>query len=83
MTELTDFKRKLEQDLKIARWSPTDSELREIARRISSAKPQTADTPHTAVVEVCPGTLFRVEEGIDNSDIRALLALATNVAKKG
>lgn len=81
--QLASFRRQLERDCKIVRWAPTSDDLREIARRIASAGHQTEDIAHQAVISVCPRTIFSVMEGIDNSDIRVLLALATSVASEG
>jgi len=78
--QLARFKEQLEQDCRIAQWAPTSVHLHEIARRIASAKQPTVGIAHQAVVSVCPGTTFAIEEGVDNSDIRVVLALATLAA---
>ncbi len=83
MPSLLEFKRCLQSSCSIAHWSPSDSNLREIARRLDRSRPKSRADAARIVIEVCPGTIFAVMEGIDNSDLRTLLALATAAATKG
>lgn len=83
MNSLAQFQKSLEISCRIARWSPSDSDLKEIARRISIFRPDSPSDAASIVNKVCPNTLFSVMEGLDNSDLRTLLALATAAATQG
>jgi len=76
MNRLEILKQKLEHDCSIVAWNPTTSQLQEIATQLAESK-VTGDGDVTAIISsVCPNTTFFTMEGIDNSDLRALLALA-------
>ena len=80
MSALIRFREHLEQSLKIVSWSPTDAQLRGIALRLAMPPATDVARVHEVVNQVCPGTRFISEEGLDNSDLRTLLALATAAA---
>jgi hypothetical protein len=83
MNPLDQFRDSLEQTCRIARWSPSKGELKEIARRIAVTQAMSLEKAASVVIAVCPDTLFSVMEGVDNSDLRTLLALATTAATQG
>lgn len=78
MNNLSEFKSHLEKLFKIAYWNPTTSQLKQIANVCT--KNTSVDDLHAIVTTVCPDTIFVSQEGIDNSDIRTLLALAIQSA---
>lgn len=83
MAPLRTFQRELERTLRIASWQPSEKDLHAIARRCSRFRnPSKADLAG-AVLEVCPNTTFQFLDGVDNSDLRALLALAAAAASEG
>ncbi|RJF37550.1 hypothetical protein [Pseudoalteromonas gelatinilytica] len=78
-----NLKKELEAALSITDWSPTESELHEIARRINSlscAAPK-IDIEHI-VLDVVGSIEFISMEGADNTDLTTLLLLATKTTKK-
>ncbi|KWB76392.1 hypothetical protein [Burkholderia ubonensis] len=75
------FKKQLERLCNIWTWNPTDAQLAEIARQFALKPPNTVSEAHAIVRAVYPGAQYMVMEGIDNSDLRALLALAIAAAK--
>lgn len=83
MSSLSEFKKYLEEHCGIVRWSPSERDLKEIAQRVTRAQPRSADELAIVVLEVCPDLIRLSMEGLDNSDLRALLALATAAAAKG
>jgi len=83
MSAAATFRRALEGSCGIIKWAPSDQQLKEIARRFVAKKPSTLGAAAGIVTDVVPGTLFIVNEGLDNSDLRALLALAGAAATHG
>jgi hypothetical protein len=79
-TGLDSFKRALEDTCSISSWNPTSSQLERIAKQLARAKPITSGDVGIVVNGICPDTTFRFLEGVDNSDLRTLLALAIQVA---
>lgn len=75
------FKVEIEKSCRIVSWNPSQRQLEEIARKIQLAKPKSASQVESIVVSVCPDTTFMCLEGVDNSDIRTLLALAIQASK--
>lgn len=82
MCSLSEFKLELERKLKIIKWSPTEPDLIAIAQEV--ARSQTLEPADLSVIvsRVCP-TLRIATEGLDNSDLRTLLALAAAAATQG
>lgn len=78
-----NLKKELEAVLSIIDWSPTDSDLLEIARRIK-------DLNHTAskddiediVRDVVGSYESMLMEGVDNDDLTTLLLMATKTTQK-
>lgn len=71
------FKSELERKLKIVEWSPTDSDIAYIAKKIATGEAQSRTEIVHLVLEVFPNTLWLNTEGIDNSDLKSLIQLAT------
>lgn len=76
MSAAATFKGALEGSCGIVKWTPTDQQLKKIARRFVAERPTTPAAATGIVADVVPGTLFIATEGLDNSDLRTLLALA-------
>lgn len=83
MSASITFRRALERSCGIIKWAPSDQQLKEIARRFVVERPSTLGAATGIVVDVVPGTLLEANEGLDNSDLRALLALAGAAATQG
>lgn len=83
MSAVAAFKRALEGSCRIIKWEPSDQQLKEIARRFVAKRPATLGAATVIVADVVPATLFLATEGLDNSDLRALLALAGMAATQG
>lgn len=75
------FKQRLEQLCGIAAWAPTEDQLEAIAQRFVSNTPENVVEAKAIVQEACPRAIYLALEGADNSDLRALLALAIAAAK--
>ena len=80
---LSEFKQGLERTLKIVSWSPTEHDLITIAREVARARVNAPDDLSNIVSRVCPETLRIFTEGLDNSDLRTLLILATAAVAQG
>ena len=81
MSKIELFQDRIANLFGIVEWEPTSVELSEIARRFSAKPPETAEEALAIVQAVCPPKLFLTTEGLDNSDLRALLALAIAAAR--
>ncbi|QBJ10915.1 hypothetical protein EYS10_21300 [Rahnella aquatilis] len=75
---LDNFKKEIEVALRIKNWSPTNSQLEEIAKRLKEfdGEPTRANI-ESLVCEVLGSINVAGLEGIDNSDLTTLLLLAT------
>lgn len=71
------FKSELERKLKISKWSPTDSDIAYIAKKIATGEAQSRAEIVRLVLEVFPSTLWFSTEGVDNSDLKSLIQLPT------
>jgi hypothetical protein len=80
MDHLENLKKQLERDCLINTWNPTAFQLQQIATRLANFAALKKGDVTAIIVSVCPHTRFLVMDGIDNSDLRALLALAVQVA---
>ncbi len=76
MNNINTLKTEIETACKIASWNPSQQQLARIANEIASTRPTSTSQVEGIVSTVCPDTTFFSLEGIDNSDLRALLALA-------
>lgn len=77
------LKRELEYVGRVYEWHPTGMQLREIAERIVSCGALDHSKLHEIISEECPGTISGIFEGLDNSDLRTLIALAIALTKEG
>ncbi|MCK9394458.1 MAG: hypothetical protein M0Q44_02580 [Methylobacter sp.] len=78
---LNNLKKELESALLITNWSPTDSELREVAKRLKEFRGEPSKANIAKVVLEVVGTYEAMSlEGVDNSDLTTLLLLATKSA---
>lgn len=65
----------------IPEWEPTDSQAAEVHRLLNKTKPSTPDELKAIVYEACNISERATLEGIDNSDLNAVLALAVQPLK--
>jgi hypothetical protein len=75
---LNNLKKEIEAALMITKWSPTESELKEIARRLKKFEGEpTKSNIEKLVLDVVDSYEAVSLEGVDNSDLTTLLMLAT------
>ncbi|CAM4418620.1 hypothetical protein F901_01614 [Acinetobacter dispersus] len=78
-----NLKKELEAALLITNWSPSESELHEIARRIKNLNSTASKTEiEKIVLEVVGSYECMAMEGVDNTDLTTLLLMATKTTKK-
>ena len=78
--DLIGMKKELEKLLGIVKWAPTEQQLVELARRIRLAKrPLAIDDVSEIVLSVVQKYEAMFLEGLDNSDLKMLLMLATKI----
>lgn len=78
------LKTEIENTCLIASWNPSQEQIERIISEIAHKKPASVNEATGIVASVCPDTIFMSMEGVDNSDVRTLLALAiqaSNVKK--
>ena len=83
---MQDLKHQIEITCRIAEWNPTSLQVREIIKRISDLE-KTSDSITLAdlqyiVNDIVGNIVFHLLEGVDNSDLKALLVLATRASGK-
>lgn len=76
----TQLKLSLENTCRIISWNPTSSQLETIADQLVKTKPANLNDVEIIVTNICPDSTFMILEGVDNSDLRTLLAIANQVA---
>jgi len=77
------LKKELEAALSITDWSPSDSDLYEIARRIKSLRQTPSKIDIKKIVHDVVGSYeCMAMEGIDNTDLTTLLLMATKTTGK-
>lgn len=76
------FKTELEVACKIAWWNPSDEQLYKIAQYIKN-NPDKIDSINVYICQICDGVLFQSFEGVDNSDLNCLIALAIKAVEEG
>ncbi|MDD2468330.1 MAG: hypothetical protein PHI97_30490 [Desulfobulbus sp.] len=88
MNKLNQLKKELERTCKIYKWNPSTEQIANILREINElhSLDKSISLPEiTGIVSSnCPDALFLVQEGVDNSDLNTLLAMAisaTNTEK--
>lgn len=69
------FKQELEVACDIAQWSPTEPQLLKIANYVRN-NPSKVEFTSEYIIEACNEVVFHLNEGVDNSDLNYLLALA-------
>lgn len=79
---LSKFRSELESQLKIFQWNPTKEQLIKIAEFIVQ-NPSNINHATAFICELCDDVLLGFFEGVDNSDLNHLLAMATLVVKEG
>jgi hypothetical protein len=78
-----NLKKELEAALLITNWSPSESELHEIARQIKSLSSTASKTDIEKIVLDVVGSYECMSmEGVDNTDLTTLLLMATKTTKK-
>ncbi|WP_061945128.1 hypothetical protein [Collimonas pratensis] len=81
MTNIQAFRAELEKRCKIYKWNPSDEELQGIAAEIAHLAVTVANIDRDTLVGVVTRHAkvdsFLLTEGIDNSDLKTLLLLAT------
>lgn len=80
--QLQDFLRELKHLIKPVNFSPRIEQLQQLADAVAVKKPQTINELNVLFCEVFPNTLVISNEGIDNSDLRTILALAIAATQK-
>lgn len=80
MFDVQKFKLDLERILRIGSWSPTEGQLlrikHEIELRVEAARPLTRSELERIVSRVVYDASYPMFDGVDNSDLKSLLALA-------
>ncbi|WP_348731320.1 hypothetical protein [Rheinheimera texasensis] len=72
------LKKELEAALLITDWSPTESDLREIALQIKGLKGKASKLDIEKIVSAVVGPYeYMILGGVDNTDLTTLLLLAT------
>jgi hypothetical protein len=61
---------------------PNSAQLTKIAIDISLSNPQSDGDVYIIVQRTCPNVRLALQEGLDNSDLRTLIALAMKIASK-
>ncbi|AZE47713.1 hypothetical protein C4K04_2029 [Pseudomonas chlororaphis] len=74
--ELKNFQNKIQNLFKPFGWAPTERQLEELARRFAELNPASFDNAFKVFKEIFPGLYYEAFEGMDNSDYKALLAVA-------
>ena len=75
---LDNLKKELEAALMITKWSPTESELKEIAKRLKEFGGEPTRSNIGRLVLDVVGVYEAISlDGVDNSDLTTLLMLAT------
>ena len=80
MEQLSKLKSSLEDTCSIVAWNPTSSQLQQIAKLLVKSNTIEKGDVASIVAGVCANTKFIAMEGIDNSDLRTLIAIAIQVA---
>lgn len=77
---ISAFKHVLERVACIHSWQPTESELRQIAAKLTQQRASSPlDVSAAVTTSVRENPTFRAFEGVDNSDLVLLLRLASQV----
>ncbi|MBP6437605.1 MAG: hypothetical protein KA288_09425 [Paludibacteraceae bacterium] len=80
---IMNFKKELEAVFLITDWSPTESNLHEITRRIKDLRSTASKADVEKIIHDVVGPFERIlMEGVDNTDLTTLLLMATKVTNK-
>jgi hypothetical protein len=71
----SDLKNELEKSYSIVQWNPSKEQLKKIAIYIQS-NPDNLNDVSSYIGELCDDVLLGLCEGLDNSDLNYLIALA-------
>lgn len=75
------FKQAIREELGIPEWQPTHGEIVSIYELVQARKPRTQKELAEIVAEACKWEQTWAMEGIDNSDLNALLLMASQPRK--
>lgn len=81
MNVLENFKKELTSVCKIVQWDPTDEQLISIANYIIENQEEIG-LVRGYICQVCDDVLVESFEGIDNSDLNCLLAIAIKTVQE-
>lgn len=81
MSAFEQLKEEIVKVCGVISWKPTDKQLLEIAKKLSELNSPSVNDVHAVVGSVCPDETYLCLEGIDNSEVQTLLAIAIRVAK--
>lgn len=83
MDDLTSFRALLERIAHVAKWSPSRDQLlsirEDIGRTITSKGRLTTGDVERIIARRVPHAIYSIFEGVDNSDLKALLQMAQQV----
>lgn len=80
---ILNLKREIEATLLIKSWSPSESELREISRKIWEVRGRLTRAKLAEIVSSVVGSFTHaVMDGLDNSDLTTILMMATKIENK-
>ena len=79
--EFDPLKKLLIEFVDLSGWEPTDPQVDEVRRLIIATRPSSPDELKAIVYEACGITEGISLEGIDNSDLNAVLAMAAKPPK--
>lgn len=82
MADLQLLKTTLEKICRIRSWSPSEADLTKISKRLIASSPSTLDEILDIVRDFIPSARYDLAESVDNSDLRTLIALANEAAKR-
>jgi hypothetical protein len=83
MSSLSEFRLELERQLNIIEWFPKEHDLIAIANEIARSQVIRLSDLRKIVSRICPISRQMITDGLDNSDLRTLLALAAAAATQG
>lgn len=85
MAGFSELKKELEIVCQIYNWNPSNEQLLNISNDIKSRHSGYESTNQSEIVSIitnhCPDASFIIKEGVDNSDLNTLLALAIATTK--
>jgi hypothetical protein len=76
---LADFAAALKALAKVATWNATPRSLAQVALAVRGSRPEDVSDLQSIIRKFVPDAKFRLDEGLDMSDLRTLLMLASKV----